>query len=83
VIKDNLGGVIIGMEPKLTGTSALLSGLSSRQDRNTGLHIEGFYRFKINKKISITPGFIWLTAPDHDRRNGEIFEGVIRTTFEI
>ncbi|BAY34063.1 carbohydrate-selective porin OprB [Nostoc carneum NIES-2107] len=78
----NLGGIIIGMQPKLTGTSAPLSGLP-RHDPDTGFHIEGFYRYQINKKISITPGFIWLTAPNHNKQNGDIFVGVVRTTLEF
>jgi hypothetical protein len=80
--KGNLGGIIIGMQPKLTGTSAPLSGLP-RRDLDTGFHIEGFYRYQINDKISITPGLIWLTAPNHNEQNGDIFLGVVRTTFEI
>ncbi|MDB9373839.1 iron uptake porin [Nodularia sphaerocarpa] len=80
--QGNLGGVIIGMQPKLTSTSAPLSGLS-RRDPDTGFHIEGFYRYQINEKVSITPGFLWLTAPNHDSQNGDIFLGVIRTTLEI
>lgn len=80
--KGNLGGIIIGMQPKLTGTSAPLSGLP-RRDPDTGFHIEGFYRYKINDNISITPGFLWLTAPNHNSQNGDIFLGVIRTTLEI
>ncbi|BAY24124.1 carbohydrate-selective porin OprB [Calothrix sp. NIES-2100] len=78
----NLGGIIIGMQPKLTGTSAPLSGLP-RRDPDTGFHIEGFYRYKINDNISITPGFIWLTAPNHNEQNGDIFLGVVRTTLEF
>ncbi|WP_166482611.1 iron uptake porin [Scytonema sp. UIC 10036] len=80
--KGNLGGIIIGMQPKLTGTSAPLSGLP-RRDPDTGFHIEGFYRYQINEKISITPGFVWLTAPNHNNQNGDIFLGVVRTTFDI
>ncbi|MCC5615402.1 iron uptake porin [Nostoc sp. CHAB 5836] len=80
--KGNLGGIIIGMQPKLTGTSAPLSGLP-RRDPDTGFHIEGFYRYKINDNISVTPGLIWLTAPNHNEQNGDIFLGVVRTTFEI
>jgi Carbohydrate-selective porin, OprB family len=79
--KGNLGGLIVGMQPKLTGTSALLSGLNARSDRDTGLHIEGFYRYALTKDISITPGIIWLTAPNHNRDNGDAVVGVIRTTF--
>ncbi|MBD2361782.1 iron uptake porin [Anabaena minutissima FACHB-250] len=80
--QGNLGGIIVGMQPKLTGSSAELSGLS-RRDPDTGLHIEGFYRYQINDKISITPGLIWLTSPNHNEQNGDVFLGVIRTTFKI
>lgn len=79
--KGNLGGLIIGMQPKLTGTTALLSGLNARSDRDTGLHIEGFYRYALTKDISITPGIIWLTAPNHNSDNRDALVGVIRTTF--
>jgi Carbohydrate-selective porin, OprB family/S-layer homology domain len=78
--KGNLGGVIVGMQPKLTGTSTLLPELP-RRDRSSGLHIEAFYRYRINDHIDITPGFIWLTAPNHDNSNGDIILGVVRTTF--
>ncbi|ULP70954.1 iron uptake porin [Nodularia sphaerocarpa] len=80
--RGNLAGVIIGMPPKLTGTSAPLSGLL-RRDPDTGFHLEGFYRYQINENISITPGFLWLTAPNHDSQNGDVFVGVIRTTLGI
>ncbi len=80
--QGNLGGIIIGMQPRLTGTSAPLADLP-RSDPDTGFHIEGFYRYKINDNISITPGLLWLTAPNHNSQNGDIFLGVIRTTFEI
>ncbi|PHJ63543.1 hypothetical protein VF14_19685 [Nostoc linckia z18] len=78
--QGNLGGIIIGMQPKLTGTSAPLAGLP-RRDPDTGFHIEGFYRYQINKNISITPALLWLTAPNHNEQNGDIFLGVVRTTF--
>lgn len=79
--KGNLGGIIIGMQPKLTGTSAPLSGDLPRRDPDTGFHIEGFYRYQINENISITPALLWLTAPNHNEQNGDIFLGVVRTTF--
>ncbi len=81
--KGSLGGVIVGMQPKLTGTTALLSGLTRRSDRDTGLHVEAFYRYSVNQNISITPGLIWLTDPNHDRTNKSIVVGVIRTTFSF
>jgi len=52
-----------------------------REDRSTGYHIEVFYRYQLTDNISITPGVIWLTAPNHDDRNPDAVVGVIRTTF--
>jgi hypothetical protein len=82
---------IVGMEPKLTGTSNAnfarqISGLQvidvgRRRDRDTSLHIEALYKFKLSNNILITPGVIWLTAPGHDSRNDDIFIGTLRTTF--
>ena len=83
----NLGGLIFGVQPKVIGTSnarvASAIGLqdSLRTDRDTGYHIEAFYRIRINDHISITPGFIWLTAPNHDERNPDAFVTLLRTTF--
>jgi Carbohydrate-selective porin, OprB family/S-layer homology domain len=79
--KGNLAGLIVGMEPKVTGVSSSLSAADFTPDRNTSLHIEGFYQYQLNDKISITPGIIWLTAPDHDNRNSGVVIGTIRTTF--
>jgi hypothetical protein len=67
------------MEPKLT---SLTNGVKGGQaDRDTLLPVEGFYRFRISDNIAITPGVIWLTAPNHDDRNDDIFIGVLRTVF--
>jgi hypothetical protein len=76
----NLGGVIFGMQPRLTGSDRSI-GLAQRRDADTGFHIEAFYRYRINKNIAITPGIIWLTAPNHNDSNGDIVVGVLRTTF--
>lgn len=81
--KGSLGGIIVGMEPKLTGSDRLLSGLVRRSDADTGLHIEAFYRYSVNNNISITPAIIWLTAPNHNDGNDDIIVGVIRTTFSF
>lgn len=83
----NLGGIVFGMQPKVTGTSnarvAAAIGLpdGERSDRDNGFHIEAFYTFRLTDNIAITPGFFWLTAPNMDNRNPDAFVGVIRTSF--
>jgi hypothetical protein len=84
--KGSTLGIVVGMEPKVTdtsnGTVASLIGLGNRrEDDDTGLHIEGFYRLNVTKNIAITPGVIWLTAPGHNQDNDDLFIGTIRTTF--
>ena len=85
--KGNLGGIVFGMQPRLTGTSnsalAQAIGLPTgqREDRDVGFHVEAFYRYQLTDNISITPGLFWLTAPNHDERNPDVVIGVIRTAF--
>ncbi len=87
LLKGNLGGLVFGMQPRVTDTSnarvaeaiGLPDGRSA--DRDVGFHIEAFYRIQLNDNISITPGFFWLTAPNHDARNPDAFVGIIRTSF--
>lgn len=89
--QGNLAGIIVGMEPKVTGADRALATVltdpielenrGSARDRDTSLHIEAFYTYALADNIAITPGIIWLTAPNHDARNNDIVIGVIRTTF--
>ncbi|GAP96349.1 iron uptake porin [Leptolyngbya sp. NIES-2104] len=78
--KGSVAGVIVGMEPRVTGARGAFGSAVGR-DRDTSLHVEGFYQFQLNDNIAITPGIIWLTAPNHDNRNDDIVIGTIRTTF--
>jgi hypothetical protein len=80
--EGNLLGVIIGQEPKLTSTSGfLIDGKTS--DPDSSLHLEAFYRYQIRDNISITPGLIWITAPDHNNDNGDLVVLTVRTTFDF
>ncbi|MBD2021707.1 iron uptake porin [Leptolyngbya sp. FACHB-36] len=78
--KGNVLGVIVGMEPKVTGVDGNL-GLALSEDADTSLHVEGFYQFQLTDSIAITPGVIWLTAPDHNSANEDVVIGTVRTTF--
>jgi hypothetical protein len=80
--KGSLGGLIVGMEPKLTSVSGSLqnAGVLSK-DAATSLHVEGFYQYQINEHVAITPGLVWLTHYNHTQGNGSTVIGAIRTTF--
>jgi hypothetical protein len=76
----SVGGIIVGMEPRVTGvTSGLRSAIG--RDRDMSFHVEAFYQYRINDNISITPGIIWLTNPDFNSSNSDVVIGAIRTTF--
>jgi Carbohydrate-selective porin, OprB family/S-layer homology domain len=89
--RGNLGGIIVGMEPKVTRADAAIAtafiplvssqNATSAKDRDTSLHVEAFYTYALSDNISVTPGLIWLTAPNHDARNSDVLLGVLRTTF--
>ena len=78
--EGSVAGIIVGMEPKVTSVSNSLKD-EIGEDEDTSLHIEAFYQFKVSDNIAITPGIIWLTAPDHNADNDDIVIGTIRTTF--
>ncbi|MBD2561177.1 MULTISPECIES: iron uptake porin [Nostoc] len=74
--EGNLAGLVMGMPPKVTSSSLIA-------DRDTSLHIEGFYRFQVTDNISITPGLFLITNPEHNANNESIFVGAIRTHFKF
>ena len=75
--EGNVAGILVGMEPRVASSS----NRTLPEDKDTSLHVEGFYQFKLSDNISITPGLIWLTAPDHNKNNSDLVIGVVRTTF--
>ncbi len=80
--EGNVAGLIVGMEPKVTDVSNALKAQIG-DDPDTSLHIEAFYQYQLTDNISITPGIIWLTAPDHNSDNKDEVIGAIRTTFSF
>jgi hypothetical protein len=79
--EGNLGGIVVGMEPKVTSSDVSISSASESTDSDTSLHIEGFYQYKLTDNIAVTPGVVWITAPDHKSTNNDIVIGTLRTTF--
>jgi Carbohydrate-selective porin, OprB family len=76
--KGNLAGLLVGQEPRVT-----FSGDGSTTDTKAGLHIEGFYQFKVSDNLSITPGIIYLSAPNQDANSNSAVIGALRTTFSF
>jgi hypothetical protein len=83
LIKEgSLGGIVVGMEPKVIESTVNIPGFEN-EDRDTSLHVEAFYQHRINDNISITPGVIWITAPNANQDNDDIVIGTLRTTFNF
>ena len=74
-----MAGIIVGMEPWVTDSSIDALG----DDEDTSLHIEAFFEYRVNDNIAITPGVVWITAPDNNSNNDDLVIGAIRTTFSF
>jgi hypothetical protein len=72
----NLAAFIIGQPPK-----AINNDVVGREDPDTSLHLEAFYRYQLTNNISITPGFFVITNPEHNADNSPIYVGILRTGF--
>jgi Carbohydrate-selective porin, OprB family len=79
--EGNLGGIVVGMEPKVTSSDVNISGVAENTDADTSLHVEGFYQYQLTDNLAVTPGVVWVTAPDHNSTNKDIVIGTLRTTF--
>ncbi|MHC5932836.1 iron uptake porin [Nostoc sp.] len=80
-----LGGVLVGMEPKMISLSKSvdLGAGAGQADKDTSLHVEAFYQYKIGDNIEITPGLIWITAPNSDSSNPDSLFAWVRTLFRF
>ena len=79
LFKENaVGGLGFGMPPKVTHNT-----IANREDTETGLHFEAFYQYPLTDNISVIPGIIYLTNPNHNNENGDIFVGTVRTIFNF
>ena len=82
VLKEgNLAAVIVGAEPYLTAIDADGDEEDEALSNDVPIHVEALYKYQLNDNISITPGFIWLTAPNQNTDNSDVYIGTVRTTF--
>ncbi|GAB4233946.1 MAG: iron uptake porin [Stanieria sp.] len=77
--EGNLAGIIVGMEPWVTDSS--IEGIGD--DGDTSLHVEAFYQYQVTDHIAVTPGVVWVSAPDNNQNNDDLLIGTIRTTFSF
>jgi hypothetical protein len=77
--KGNLAGLLVGQEPRVAGDA----NNGNTVDTQAGLHLEGFYQFKVSDNISITPGVIYIIPPSQGANNGGALVGVVRTTLSF
>jgi Carbohydrate-selective porin, OprB family len=69
----NLLGFFVGQPPTVTNAPGTAG---------SAYHLEGFYKYKLNDNLSITPGLIYLTNPNQvGTNNTGALLGTVRTTF--
>lgn len=73
-----VGGLGFGMPPEVIDNA-----IASREDKGSGLHFEAFYEYPLTDNIKVIPGIIYLTNPEHDNANDNIFVGTVRTVFNF
>lgn len=76
----------VGSEGSLLG---VLAGVPTytrdlpNQSRDTGFLVEGFYRYRLNDNIALTPSVIWIADPYNVNENDDIIIGSLRTVFSF
>jgi opacity protein-like surface antigen len=77
--KGNTAGVIFGQP--LSRSS--ISGLALRPENATPYHLEGYFNYRLNDKISITPGVFVIFNPEGLTSNRTAIVPLIRTTLSF
>jgi hypothetical protein len=79
--EGNLGGIVVGMPPKVIGNTYNEPGEGGGIDPDTPIQIEALYRLQVTDNIAVTPGVIYIINPEGYSANDNIWVGVVRTTF--
>jgi len=81
--EGSAASILFGQPIKRSSVGGLASfGTSNgRAIDSTPYHLELFYRYRVSKNISITPGIFWVFNPEGASANPTATVGVIRTTF--
>jgi hypothetical protein len=83
--KGSTLGFVLGLPPSVTSSS-----IATRKDKDTPIHLESFYKYKVSDNLYITPGLVVIFNPNvggasttgaSSGANSTLFLGTIRTTF--
>jgi carbohydrate-selective porin OprB len=78
--EGDLAAVLFGQPLYKTSVSA--PNTTIRQT-DIPYHLEAFYRFRVSRNITITPGVFFVFNQNSASANGTATVGVIRTTFSF
>ncbi len=78
----NLGGILVGVPPRIADVSINGNRIPPLIE-DASLVIEGFYRYQVNDRISITPGIIWIVDPGNNNDFEDTVLGAVRTVFSF
>ncbi|MBK1988361.1 carbohydrate porin [Sphaerospermopsis aphanizomenoides BCCUSP55] len=79
--KGSSAGLLFGQPLYRTDAGGSAQLAATGVDRATPYHLEGYYRFRVNDNVSITPGAFVLFNPEGNSNNDTTLVGVLRTTF--
>ncbi len=75
----NTAGIIFGQPLARTSTS----GLAFKPENTRPYHLEGYLNYRLNDRLSITPGVFFIFNPEGLKANDTAIVPVIRTTFSF
>lgn len=90
-VPGNLGGILFGQPPKITSSNLpdeynfpRFSDTGSKGGQpDTALHLEMFYRARVNSSLEVTPGVIVIFNSNHNKANDTVVVGAVRATFRF
>jgi hypothetical protein len=77
--QGNILGIFGGAQPYIGGLSFDEMGL--KVSNITPWQVEVFYKYQVTDNISLTPGVIWVSAPEQFKGATNAWIGTLRTTF--
>ena len=81
--KGNALAFVLGIPPKLNSRSGAGTATAVSANPDTSYHIEALYKVKLSDNLTLTPGLILITNPEHNRNNPTEYVGSLRTTFKF